>query len=201
MKHANRAGWLPLAAILIFLAAAYWAGRPVRWAPGPIAPDNPEQEKTGNDIRPIVLKAHILRPLASFHMKARVLSAENYYFDRPAKICRRDVAFGWGPMSDQQVLDKIRSSQSGRFYFWNCRKFPIPRKEIETHSANMHLIGANRFITRTINRLRKGSLAELDGYLVMVEASDGFKWQSSLRRDDTGNGACEVVYVKKLEIL
>ena len=37
------------------------------------------------------------------------------------------------------------------------------------------------------------------GYLVNVGGPDGFSWNTSLRRDDTGNGACEVFYVESVE--
>ena len=35
----------------------------------------------------------------------------------------------------------------------------------------------------------------IDGWLVEASASDGWRWRSSTTRDDTGGGACEVVYV------
>jgi len=37
------------------------------------------------------------------------------------------------------------------------------------------------------------------GYLVNVTGPNGFNWNTSLRRDDTGNGACELFYVQALE--
>ena len=37
------------------------------------------------------------------------------------------------------------------------------------------------------------------GFLVNVGGPDGFYWNTSLRRDDTGNGACEVFYVESIE--
>jgi hypothetical protein len=38
------------------------------------------------------------------------------------------------------------------------------------------------------------------GYLVEVRGRDGFRWRSSLTREDTGNGACELVWVEKLDV-
>jgi hypothetical protein len=40
----------------------------------------------------------------------------------------------------------------------------------------------------------------LTGYLVEVRGPDGFRWRSSLTREDTGNGACELVWVEKLDV-
>jgi hypothetical protein len=36
--------------------------------------------------------------------------------------------------------------------------------------------------------------------LIEAQASDGWRWRSSLTREDTGNGACELVLVKSLSI-
>ena len=61
-------------------------------------------------------------------------------------------------MSDERVLENIKISQSGRFYHWRVDAFPIPRREIETHSANMHLIPANDFVEKAIGKIRQGGL-------------------------------------------
>ena len=46
-----------------------------------------------------------------------------------------------------------------------------------------------------------GDLISLDGYLVSVSSDGGWRWDTSLSRTDTGNGACEIVWVKRLTIL
>jgi len=104
-------------------------------------------------------------------------------------------------MSDKSILEKIKISQSGRWYRWHVDSFPISRREIETHSANMHLIPADDMIKDSIDRARKGDLIKLSGYLVSVTAKDGWNWKSSLTRDDTGNHACELIWVEKFEII
>ncbi|VAX15145.1 hypothetical protein MNBD_IGNAVI01-798, partial [hydrothermal vent metagenome] len=85
-----------------------------------------------------------------------------------------------------------------RWYFWKTDAYPIPRKEIETSSANMHIIPANEQVENELDDILVGEIILLDGYLVKITTDDGFRWQSSLSRNDTGGGACEVVRVKKL---
>jgi hypothetical protein len=36
---------------------------------------------------------------------------------------------------------------------------------------------------------------------VEADTGDGWRWRSSLRRDDRGNGACELVYACSIEVL
>jgi hypothetical protein len=49
--------------------------------------------------------------------------------------------------------------------------------------------------------VRTGSVVRLEGYLVEARADDGWRWRSSLTREDTGNGACELVWVERLDVL
>jgi hypothetical protein len=35
----------------------------------------------------------------------------------------------------------------------------------------------------------------IEGWLVEAVAPDGWRWRSSTTRDDSGNGACELIYV------
>lgn len=138
-------------------------------------------------------------PLARFEIEGRVLGAEHYRFDEGAKLVPVDLAMGWGPMTRDEVLEKIEISQSGRFYFWRTDAFPIPRRDIETHSANMHLIPANALIEHTLKEIEKNDRVRFRGYLVRAEGPNGWLWKSSLTRQDTGNGACELVWVETLE--
>ncbi|MGZ8252192.1 MAG: hypothetical protein ACXW1P_07095, partial [Methylophilaceae bacterium] len=86
------------------------------------------------------------------------------------------------------------------FYFWHVDAFPIPREEIETHSANMHMIPANSLVEKTLKSVRVGQVVSVSGYLVEAKAPDGWHWKSSLTRNDTGNGACELVLVKAISV-
>jgi hypothetical protein len=67
---------------------------------------------------------------------------------------------------------------------------------IETHSANWHLIPANSAVWRTLSRLRVGDVITLDGELVDIESASTGTLKTSLRRDDTGAGACEIILVE-----
>ena len=148
----------------------------------------------------IAFKDATLQPLAKFSLIARVLSRDDYHFDAESDISPTDLAFGWGRMSDSAILRSIDISQGGRFYHWQVRDFPIPRREIETHSANMHMIPADASVERALKRVRIGDVVTLDGYLVEADKPNGWKWRSSLTREDTGNGACELIYVRELSM-
>jgi hypothetical protein len=144
--------------------------------------------------------AYTIHELAKFRIRARILSKTNYYMGREADLSPTDLALGWQKMSDLKVLEKISISQSGRWYYWRTPNFPIPRRDIETMSANMHLIPLNDKVEDQIDATQEGDIIEISGSLVKVTSnSDSWIWKSSLTRNDTGNGACEIILVKELK--
>jgi hypothetical protein len=185
--------------IVLLISYNKWTSRPISYEPGIIAPQNPFQQKV-TLIEPFDNKEFRITPLAKFSAEARVLSRKRYYFGRAAKLVPVDLALGWGSMSDESVLKSIKITQSNRFYFWFVKKFPIPKQDIISHSANMHLIPANSDVRSKIKKVRKGAVVKFSGYLVKVECEDGWHWNSSLKRDDVGNGACELVWVEEFEL-
>lgn len=190
--------WKQCVFILLIAYGAYhhFSQRAVEIPAGALVKTLPEQATINVPAFPH--KNYTLTPMADFNLQARVLSKETYSFDRGADLAPVDLALGWGPMSDSQVLSQINISQSNRFYFWHVDAFPIPRQAIETHSANMHMIPANAAVETQLKALRVGQTIQLQGYLVNANAPDGFYWKSSLTREDTGAGACELVYIKSL---
>ena len=191
--------WL-LIALIAFGAWHWWGSRGIERAPGVIAAAAPEQRAINTSPPQFEKKGYTLTALARFTLTARVLGVEHYRFGREADLAPVDFALGWGPMSDSAVLSKLKISQGGRYYFWRTDEFPIPRREIEVNSANMHLIAATPAVEKQLKHARAGSLVQLSGYLVEARAADGWRWVSSLTRDDTGTGACELIWVEQLEL-
>lgn len=173
-------------------------GTEVKRSPGAVAPDMPIQHKL--NLPPFPFKGFQVQPLASFDITARVLSKERYFFGRESKLSQIDFALGWGAMSDSAVLESIDISQGGRRYRWWARQLPIPKNEIISSSANMHMIPADNALKRQLLRIKKGDVVRIEGYLVRVGANDGWHWQSSLSRADSGDGACEVIFVHELHV-
>ena len=48
--------------------------------------------------------------------------------------------------------------------------------------------------------VREGQVVTLRGYLVEARGGDGFRWKSSLTRNDTGGGACELMLVESVAV-
>lgn len=183
-----------LLAVVIWGIISWVRGPSIHTPPGVLVADEPLQEPCDP---PVVVKVkdYTLTAMAKYTIRARVLHTKHYWVDG-SDLVPYDVALGWGPMSDQAVLDRLEISQSNRFFFYQWQSAPpIPPGEIECHAANNHLIAANRSIAHVISGLYPGEIVTMQGYLVNVSKPNGFHWKTSLSRTDTGNGACEVFYV------
>lgn len=184
--------------VALILAVRSWESRPIVHAPGVLVPEQPVQRPlAGPD--PIQVGEFVLSPRASFRIRARVLSREDYLLGDEADLSPMDLALGWDVMSDQAVLDRIRITQGGRWYYTRYdHPAPIPDQQIIRNSGNMHLIPANDWVRDRIEDIRGGDLVQLRGYLVDVDRSDGFRWRTSLTREDTGGGSCEIFYLEQV---
>jgi hypothetical protein len=191
--------WLILA-LAIVAGWLWWPEGEIARAPGVLAPAIPVQRAAEDTALQLVKDGYQILPLARFELEARVLGVERYRFDRGASLAPVDLALGWGRMSDSAMLERISISQLGRAYYWSTRDFPIPRHEIERSSANMHMVPGNDAVARRLKEVRRGSLVSLSGYLIEARRPDGWRWMSSLSREDTGEGSCELVWIERLEL-
>jgi len=181
-----------------------WTHRALHPAAGPIAESEPLQSEVSADPtsadRFITRGRWTLKPRAHYDITARILGTERYRFDVLAALAPEDLALGWGPMSDNRVLETVDISQSGRFYWWRPHAdTPVPPETIITHSANTHVIPADERIRKELGRLRVGEVVRLTGSLVDANRDDGAWIHTSLSRNDTGAGACEVLLVESVE--
>ena len=143
-----------------------------------------------------------LTPLASYRLSGVVLSTENYYSGWNALLSPCDVAMAWGDLTQGELWEKLSWSQGGRWYYWEFGSdFPHENDFVSRYSCNAHIIPASENLKRAARGLSEGDLAELTGELVKVEGRKGDQtvwWTSSLSRKDTGDGSCEVLYLRKL---
>lgn len=190
--------WLLIVIALALLGLLLREPGEVYQPPGVLAPKDPMQTPT--TVGAWSKGDYVITPLASFHIQARVLERERYRFGRESDLSPVDFVMGWGPMSDSNLLDTLEISQGHRWYHWRADDLVVPTREIQRHSANMHMIPADDSVQRSLLAVHPGEVVEMDGYLVEARASDGWHWRSSLSRDDTGGGSCELIWVDRVGV-
>jgi hypothetical protein len=190
-------GLIALALLILVLVYFFYPETVIKYPAGITAPDQPKQTNFVGT-KEWKLDEFSFRALAEYSIKARVLSRNNFSVGKESEISPFDLALGWGPMSDQNIIDKIDISQSNRWYRWKADVLPIPAREISLNSANVHIIPKDKTIDKKFDEVYKGSLIEMKGYLVEMTNTEGWRWKSSLKRDDTAGGSCELFWVDEL---
>ncbi len=197
--------WSRIAFIVLVAAGLWqlgrdWRLRPVHPPDGLLAPAEPRQSNL--ESASAIAHGHWkLTPRAEYDITARILSREDYSFDVLADLIPEDLALGWGAMSDNRVLSAYEITQSARFYGWRpIAEPPIPPQEVITHSANTHVIPASSIVRAQLDGLRVGQVVRLQGMLVDGVRGDGVFVRTSLTRNDSGAGACEILLVERVEI-
>jgi len=186
--------------LIIVFIYFFWPERVVTYPPGITAATPPQQTNLTSE-KKWTSGEYTIEALAEYKIKARVLSRNNFSFGKESDLSPLDLALGWGPMSDQSVIDKLDISQRNRWYNWHADVLPISKREISLNSANVHIIPKDESVEDKFDKVYKGSLIEMKGYLVKVTTSGGWRWVSSLRRDDTSGGACELFWVEEVIVL
>ncbi|MDP5054768.1 MAG: hypothetical protein NWP69_13340 [Congregibacter sp.] len=192
------AGYLGLAIVALALTAC---DESVRLGDGKWAPDSPKQWVLESPPPPLAMNGVRLAPRAGYQITAKVLSKRRYRWDELAAVATWDFALGWGVMSDEAMLARLKVVQGDRFMFWHLYDAPVDIKLVNRLSANVHLIAANDSVLQGISDVPKGAIVTLSGELVDVHFQDHTVIPSSLTRWDTGPGACEILLVQDLSVI
>lgn len=162
-----------------------------------------QENLKNNDLKQFKVQQFSITPVKRYKIAARVLRKENYSFGQSHEVLPVDLVLGWNIMADIKTVEdnKIAIHQSNRFYFWHIDSFEkISREQIEHNSANVHIMPYNEKIKDTIDDLSKNDIIYLEGYLVnIIDENNNYRFISSLSREDTGAGACEVFLVTEVK--
>lgn len=183
------------------LADSKGAAVPCPLPPAYVDAAQPLQSPLPAGLQPFEFGGARVSPLAGLSLQARVLSRENYSFGPESRFSPTDLALGWGPMAEPGMADRLQVSQGGRWYRyrWGGDGPPIAPQAIALKSANMHMVPADAAVARRLDQVHAGDVVTLQGWLIRIDDPSGWHWQSSLTREDQGDGACELVLVCAIE--
>jgi hypothetical protein len=151
-----------------------------------------------------------LVPMASYDITALVVSAHDSrtwwdYIHKEAGdfINVNDLCVVWGPDATSGLYLKASFSNSEFSCQWSAPDSVIHALDYDGISNN-HLLTEDRFAARELRDVRIGDQIRIRGYLVnyanKTRAPQSYR-NTSLVRTDTGDGACEIIYVKDLTVL
>lgn len=145
-----------------------------------------------------------LRPVAAYSIGAMVVHSKSYWWGWQGDLSPIDLSLVWGDMVKPEFDSHIHYTQHFRYtlYVYDGQA-PFSDDYALAHASNHHLIPATPNVLKALRSLGKKQTIRLNGYLVNVEGKvkgEPVWWRSSLVRNDTGEGACELLYVKSVRV-
>jgi hypothetical protein len=153
-------------------------------------------------------KTYRIQPLAEYEISGLIVTHNNISsitdaYHTSKSVDFRDVCVVWG--------SNVGSGAFQRFKFWSepwtCYFQTKPGHESaslnEREISNNHLLTNDSAIRKLINSVSIGDQIRLKGKLISYwpEGYSELERRSSMTRSDTGNGACEVMWVEEAEVL
>jgi hypothetical protein len=148
-----------------------------------------------------------VEPQYDYDLHGLVVSYQHHDGDR--RIHRRwndhlnvaDLCVVWGANATQLDLNE--------FEFWNGQftcfvktdDLAAWRAFDGTGLSNNHLLTEDPYLREMIEEVRIGDQIRIRGWLAGYRNERGFSRGTSTTRTDTGNGACETIYVREFAIL
>jgi hypothetical protein len=182
--------------------------RPTAEDASPIDVSQPPEQTAVDNADPIRLEADgyefVITPLAHYVLRGVVVSSESYRTGWNSNLSPCDVAVVWGELAADDAWQKLSWSQGGRWYYWRWHgRQPFTNEEVVRCSSNTHVVPASSDVASAARSLTPGDIAELGGELVRIDGRKGqgkVWWKSSLSRTDTGDGSCELLYLRRLRV-
>ncbi|MDD5654624.1 MAG: hypothetical protein PHR91_03180 [Candidatus Omnitrophica bacterium] len=150
-----------------------------------------------------------LTPLYDYEISGLIVGKMDYRvfsIDKYDSVFPGDLCMIWGPNVASRVYrdHAVKFSQDCRWCWvqW-YGNVGFSMREL----SNNHLLINNKYLESKFNRLLRGDQVKIKGKLVSVVAEAPGKpqsritWHSSTNREDTGGGACEVIYVEDIQVL
>jgi hypothetical protein len=142
-----------------------------------------------------------VRKTHRYRVIGQVVSVATYTLTFANDFFDVDLGLAWGDHVEA-LIRRYTFHQDHRWLFWRSDT-PVSdaeRLDVTTHVGNQHVIPASDNLDRAVRRARVGERVVLEGYLATVLTLDGIELAtSSTRRDDTGAGACEIVWVESFQ--
>jgi hypothetical protein len=156
---------------------------------------------------------YALTPRHEYTLHGLIVSLRDYTFMSYRKsdsVFPMDLCVIWGSNLVNRIHQNpnISFSQHGRFCMYRSTGFvPFHGSEL----SNNHILLATEDLKDVLVQLAPGDQIRLHGRLVDVDAHllehggpadpAHFKMKTSTQRNDTGGGACEIIYTDEIEIL
>lgn len=199
---------------LLLCGLAWWRGAPLPERGLLFDELLEEPRQTPVRVQPFQVRAagitYTVNPLFRYELDGLVVSRHNAdtwwdfaHRDWKDALNVTDLCVVWG--------NNVRSDVYRRLEYWSGQftcNFRTDSAEVfaafdPSALSNNHLLSDRARLVRVMKNVRVGDQIRFSGYLAEYSHNQGFPFRrgTSIVRTDTGNGACETVYVEDFRIL
>jgi len=195
----------------VWLLVSFWnrndLPRNVEFQPEVLA--EPQQAATGSKPFDATFKGvdYLVEPEFDYDLAGMVVSFRHHdgnsrmHFRANDHLNMMDVCVVWGDSATSKLLHKLK--------FWNgiftCNVKTRNQAAWDAFSmyqlSNNHLISDDEYLRDKVKDIRIGDQIRVRGYLASYSNENGGKRGTSTTRTDTGDGACETLFVEKFDII
>lgn len=200
-----------LASLLTFIASLYFTKKlPDTSEINRYVKTNPKQTATYEEEFQFDYEGetYFVDPVADYELYGLVVSHNNigsftdaYHNSKSVDI--KDICVVWGTNVMSDIYQRANFSSGAWTCYVNLDNAQDSYDFEPTQLSNNHLLSSKKSIQEKMRSLHIGDQVHLRGYLVNYANSKTpqHKRKSSLVRNDTGNGACEVFFLETLRII
>ena len=141
--------------------------------------------------------------VVSEHVTASWWRPRTFHTRANDRLNVKDVCVVWGENAANGSYRQARF-HSGEFTCYVRFAAAEPARAFVPRAlSNNHLLAVDPNLRRQLSDLRRGDQIALRGYLASYSHNlgQGYRRGTSISRDDTGNGACETLYVSEVQVL
>lgn len=150
---------------------------------------------------------YLVEPEYEYDLAGMVVSFRHHdgnsrmHFRASDHLNMMDVCVVWGDSATSKLLHKLKF-RNGIF---TCNVKTRDQAAWDAFSmyqlSNNHLISDDKYIRDKVKDIRVGDQIRVRGYLSSYSNENGGKRGTSTTRTDTGDGACETLFVEKFDII
>jgi hypothetical protein len=112
-----------------------------------------------------------------------------------------DLCVVWGQNVLNHDFEEIEFWNRDFTCYFETDNDDVWRRFDQNRISNNHLLTDDEFISSVIKSVKVGYIIKLSGFLANYYNDSGYRRNSSTTRTDSGNGACETIYVHNFEII
>ncbi|TVM16256.1 hypothetical protein DPQ33_13125 [Oceanidesulfovibrio indonesiensis] len=208
MRHVKIACLLFL--ILLLVSWYLKTGLPAPSAIDPRLLAEPVQERL--EMQPFTVRGehvdYTITPLYSYDLHGLVVSCHDtdgmfdYYHDVWGDTLNvKDLCVVWGSNVESDIYTKLSYSSGSYTCYVSSSDSATWSAFEQSRLSNNHLLTDDPRIASALRNTDVGDQVRIRGYLAQYSHDQGFERGTSTTRTDTGDGACETIFVTDYDVL